>query len=68
MKTAISFFVFLCMVLGLLSSCNNESCLSDSRNNRTEMTLWQQQLDLIKSSSQMTISKSLFIKKSMWFY
>lgn len=64
MKIAISFFVFLCMVLGLLSSCNNESCLSDSRNNRTEMTLWQQQLDLIKSSSQMTISKSLFINES----
>lgn len=64
MKTTISFFVFICMVLGTLSSCNNESCLSDNEDNGTESSLWQQQLELIKSSSQKTISKSLFIKDS----
>lgn len=64
MKTTISFFTFLCMVLGMLSSCNNESYLSDCESNGTEVALWGQQLDSIKSSSPKTISKSLFINES----
>lgn len=64
MKTTISFFICLCMVLGILSSCNNESFLSDSENNRTERTLWGQQLDSIKSYSPKIVSKSLLINES----
>ena len=52
------------MVLGMLSSCNNESDLSDCESNGTEVALWGQQLDSIKSSSPKTISKSLFINES----
>lgn len=52
------------MVLGMLSSCNNESDLSDCESNGTEVALWGQQLDSIKSSSPKTISKSLIINES----
>lgn len=55
------FIVLWPMLIGLLFSCRADSDLSEDI---SEVTVWKQQLDLVKSSAPKVISKSLFINKS----